>query len=198
MSELEKKALEWWLSHSAREQFPSVLFNGNENIVKCLAAFASSLSPGDRPALGLPDAEPSVPLSEAPLRSGPADQASPIGKPTLADVSKDEYDAAYDIVQRYKEQKDERRRALIALPCPCCSGETNDSGDCNPCEVMFLNGSHQAQDCDKWHTHGNRCMIPITLFMERHPGTTPRELVLERLRANWKAQQQTPSTNTDK
>lgn len=71
-----------------------------------------------------------------------------------------EYSKAMDIVNQYNLQKREEFLLGLAMPCPSCGKETDSEGDCRKCGVIYLNGVHQIQSCDKNHTHSNECMIP--------------------------------------
>lgn len=89
---------------------------------------------------------------------------------------------AYEAIQEHEEVRHNEHQRKKALPCPCCKGETDDYGDCYRCDVMLLDGCHRAQDCDQFHTHSNRCMVPYEDFAAKHPGVTPKERALKLLR----------------
>jgi len=94
-------------------------------------------------------------------------------------------EAALEIVDRHHQDEIERRRKNIDLPCPCCNGETDDTGHCKDCNVYLNNDGHVAIDCDKYHTHSNRCFVLYEQFAKNHPGITPKEHSLQQAREHY-------------
>lgn len=76
------------------------------------------------------------------------------------DITEKQYHDAQQIVNLYKLQQKEKYLAGLQLPCPSCGGETDSSGDCRKCRIVYLNGVHQINNCKEPHTHGNECYKP--------------------------------------